>query len=107
MSGSGGGNWPPEGELRCEALRFETQLASPQPAALQLIEEGFVLEVGILPVGALQVLQVVFQGQMVGGLAGGLVARLRECILRGARFQATVLSKDGALVRLRIEPRSA
>ena len=105
MSGSGGGgNWPPENEVPCNRLRFDTQIATPQPDALPALNVGDVLDVGIISIGGAQAVAVSKNRETVGGLAGGMVARLRECILSGHTFKATVLSINGAQVMVRIEP---
>jgi hypothetical protein len=102
--GGGGGSWTETDQVPCSKLKFDTQIATPQPGAIQTIMVGDVLQVGLLPVGGAQVVAVLKNGQLIGGLAGGLVNRLRECLLAGNQFKATVLSINNAQVRVEIEP---
>ena len=51
-----------------------------------------------------QVVAVVNGNTLVGGLAGSLVSRLRDCILAGTNFSAKVLSIRGPVVMVSIEP---
>lgn len=106
MSGSGGsgGGFSPSGSVDCASLRFTTQLATPQPAVVALLSVGAVLQVMLVQNGATYLLQVVFGGQPAGGLLGAMATRLRECILSGQNFEATVTAINAGQVTLRIEP---
>ncbi len=105
MSGSGGGgNWPPDiSEIPCSKLQFTTNISSPQLPAIQSVQVGDILQVDIQPVGGVQAVAVIKNGIVVGGLLGGKVNRLRECLLQGSKFKATVKSVNGALVQVEIE----
>jgi molybdopterin-binding protein len=85
-------------------LRFETQIATPQQGAILTLSQGDVLQVALVPSGGAQVVAVLKNGQLIGGLAGGLVNRLRECLLSGNQFKATVLTINNGQVRVEIEP---
>ena len=102
--GGGGGSWSSEEEIACSRLRFRTQIATPQPGAIGSMRPGLVLDVTVVNMGGVLAVAVSAQGTLVGGLAGGLVNRLRECLLGGTLFKATVLSVNGAQIMLEIEP---
>ena len=97
-SGSGGGASGPE--VSCDRLVINTMLASPRPGAVNRLYSGLVLEVVLL--GGAVVVQ--HGGELVGGLASPLVHRLRACIEGGTVYQARVMAKNEALVRLQVSP---
>jgi hypothetical protein len=105
MSGGGGGGGGGGGSdnVPCEELKFDAQLTSPQPSLVKELSVGQVLDVNIVNVKGQQLLQVLKNGQPVGGLIGSDAARLRECILGGHHFNATVMSINGGQVRVHIE----
>ena len=106
MSGSGGGGFGGFNEpaVACESLVFETQLTSPQEAVIALFDVDDMLQVGLEQAGTSTVVVLSFQGQTAGGIASPHMNRLRECIQAGTRYSATVLSKTGGQVRVRIAP---
>jgi hypothetical protein len=63
-----------------------------------------VLDVQIINVGGAQVVALFKQGNLIGGLAGGLVNKLRECLLAGNNFKATVVTINGGQIMVDIEP---
>src|SRR4051812_40178813 len=108
MSGSGGGGGggravSDEG-IACNLLRFDAQIASPNPAVVPTLAIGEVLDVMLTAGGGLAAVQVLKNGQPVGGLLANLVPRLRECILAGTTYQATVTALNGGQVRVLVEP---
>jgi len=106
MSGSGGGGGGGGGGSDyspCEELKFDAQLTSPQPAVVQTLFVGEILQIDIVSVKGQQILQVLKNAQPAGGLVGGDAGRLRECILGGHQFNATVLSINGGQVRVHVE----
>jgi hypothetical protein len=104
MSGSsGGGGFSENREVDCEDLRFTTQLASPQLEAVEKLSVGQVLQVAIITMNAVQVLVVQVKGATAGSLIGSSASRLRECILKGHRYQATVTGINGGQVTLTVE----
>lgn len=104
MSGSGGGgSWTPDNDVSCSRLRFSTQIATPQPGAILVVYQGDVLDVNVENINGAQAVAVRKSGTLVGGLAGGLVNKLRECLLGGTLFKATVLSINGAQIMVEIE----
>jgi hypothetical protein len=104
MSGSsGGGGFNENTRVDCEDLKFTTQLASPQPAVLPTLSIGQVLQVGIVTIKTTQVLVVQADEQTAGSLVGSSASRLRECILGGHSYKATVTNINGGQVTLVIE----
>jgi len=107
MSGSGGGSFAGGGaqEISCDRLSFETQLSSPKPLVVAGINVGDVLSVAMEQQGAAQVVVVIMHGnQVAGGITSPKMSRLLECMRQGSQYQATVLSKDGGQVTIRISP---
>lgn len=99
MSGSSGGGGGGSGpEVSCERLVINTMLGSPRPGAIDLLFTGQILQVTLLG-GSVVVFN---QGDLVGGLASPLVHRLRACIEEGTVYQAKVVAKNNALVRLQV-----
>lgn len=107
MSGSGGGGGGGGGgdphPSQCETLRFDAQLVSTQPTGVATLKPGDVLDVGLAVLKGQTVVQVLKNGQVVGGLTGPDANRLRGCIEDGHDFKATVLTVNGGQVRVRIE----
>lgn len=104
MSGGGGGGaWDMDYDVSCSRLRFRTQIATPQAGAVQTLREGHVLGVGIMNIDGAQAVAVFKDGTLMGGLAGGLVTKLRECLLGGTFFKATVVTANGGHVVIDID----
>lgn len=106
MSGSGGSGYGGGFEPvdTCDSLFIETQLSSPKDDVIDAINIGDVLDVTIQQAGATTIVVVLHQGQLAGGIAAPQVQRLRECISQGTMYDATVISKSGGQVRVRIKP---
>lgn len=102
-SGGGGGGGIDSREVSCTDLRFTTQLASPQAAVVSTLSPGQVLQVVITTVGTSQVLVVQSGGANAGSLVGTNAIRLRECILAGSKYKATVTAIQSGQVTLQIE----
>lgn len=104
MSGSsgGGGGWFSAPEGTCETLVIDTQLSSPKPAVVTHIQVGDVLQVAVDKAGGTATVVVLRNGEIAGGLAAPLVQRLRQCIEEGTQYNAKVIGKNDALVRVRI-----
>lgn len=107
MSGGGGGGSSGGGEVvsaPCEALRFDAQLTSPQPAVVPTLTRGEVLEVVLTTMKGQVVVQVRKKtGQIAGGLTGPDASRLRQCVEQGHQYKAAILSINGGQVRVRID----
>jgi hypothetical protein len=106
MSGSGGGG---DGgfvatDVACSALSFNTQVATPNPMYVDSIEVGIILAVELLLMGGQQVVAVMRGTDRIGGLAGAAVSRLRDCLVAGTKYRATVTRAHGPHIVLRIEP---
>jgi hypothetical protein len=116
MSGSGGGGGgsrggggarggsPDVGQTPCEALAFETQLSSPKSDVIAGLKVGEVLDVVLKQDGGVQTIQVLRAQKVAGGLTAPDVKRLRECILSGHTYKATVTAVTGGQVKVRINP---
>lgn len=89
----------------CEALSFETQLSSPKEEVVDTLSIGSQLEVTITQSGSTTIVAAMWNGAIAGGIAAPQVQRLRECILGGTRYFATVLSINGGQVRVRVGDR--
>lgn len=106
MSGGGGGGGGGGGrigdETPCERLRFEAQLASPQPAVWTLnVDER--LSVVVNARNNQLVVEVQRNGTVMGGLAGTDASRLRSCLADGHTYVAVVLAVNQGQVRVRVE----
>lgn len=100
--GGGGGGYDPL-PSECETLKFDTQLVSTQPGVVATLKVGEALDVATATLKGQTIVQVLKNGQVVGGLTGLDANRLRQCIEDGHNYKATVLSVNGGQVRVRIE----
>lgn len=91
------------GGVDCSQLRFNTFISSPKPAVLPQLNPGIVLNVDAYKLGATETVAVFWNGTLAGGIVDHS-ARLFQCITNGFMFKATVVSKNGAQVAIRIEP---
>lgn len=109
MSGSGGSGYGSEFEPvdACGSLFIETQLSSPKDDVIDSINVGDILDVTVQQLDVTTVVVVLRQGQLAGGVAAPQVQRLRECIVQGMMYDATVVSKNNGQVRVRIKPKQA
>ena len=108
MSGSsggfGGGVSANDEVIACDILRFETQIASPNPAIVSTLKIGDELLVSIASSSSTQEIQVFTdKGQLVGGLAAIKVQRLRECMLQNHAYKVKVLSVNSGQARVAVE----
>jgi hypothetical protein len=106
MSGSGGGGGgggAGRDDARCDTLKFETQLTSPQPAVVATLRVGEALDVAVVLMKGTVVVQVQKGGQAAGGLTGPDATRLRNCMDQGHQYKATVLNVNGGQVRVSVE----
>lgn len=101
-SGGGGGSFD-RGEIDCVDLKFTTQLASPQPQVVATLAMGQVLDVAVVTVQAVQALVALANGVTVGALVGTHAKRLRECVLSGHVYKATVVKLNGGQVTIEVE----
>lgn len=107
MSGSsgGGGGVVADDQIACNLLRFETRITSPNAAVIVTLTVGMQLAVQVAAGSAAQEIQVVTcEGQIVGGLLHNKAQRLRECLLAGTRYKATVRMINNGQVNVFVEP---
>lgn len=105
--GGGGGYGASDPGTDCQRLRFETTVASPQPAAVAALSVNDELDVVLRP-GSGNVPPVVEIRRRDGTVVGGLIDRVTEvlrCLQEGVSFVAEVLSISGGAVRVEIRPR--
>ena len=104
-SGSSGGSYSGNEDIACELLKFEAQIASPNSAAVATLVISQVLSVVISSTSGVQEVQVqTVTGAVVGGLLANRVQRLRECLLNGTNYKATVTFINLGQVRVYVEP---
>jgi len=102
--GGGGGGSISNEEITCENLKFEAQVASPNPAVVSTLTVNEVLTVTVAAGSGTQEVQVyTAAGHLVGGLLANRVSRLRECILNGTSYTAKVIMINGGQVRVFVE----
>lgn len=101
--GSSGGHGPIIDTAPCESLKLSVQLVSPQPAVVTTLQVNEVLLVDLVSMKGQYVIQVVKNGEAVGGLPSGESASLRNCIKQGHKYKATVLSVSQGQVKVFIE----
>ncbi|MDM0108664.1 hypothetical protein QTH97_27205 [Variovorax sp. J22R24] len=103
-SGGGGGGFVDVGDVACSNLRLQIQIATPDPVGIATVLVGMVLTVTLQHLGGHQVVALFNGATRVGGLAGGQVSRLRDCLAAGTNYSATVQSISGPRVLVNIEP---
>jgi hypothetical protein len=105
MSGSGGGGtWGGGDDTQCDRLRFEAQIATPQSGVLPKITERDVLIVELRMENNTPIVILKKGELLIGGLAGGMIQKLRECLLKNVPFKATIKKIDGAQITVFVEP---
>ena len=120
MSGSGGGggggaggptggSWaPPDSQIDCANLRFETPLSSPNPTVVAQIAVGEVADVELVNPQPDVTVVGVLRRNPPQDVIGTITTRLREllrCIQGGTDYQAEILEISGGVVRVKVEPR--
>ncbi|WP_071813665.1 MULTISPECIES: hypothetical protein [Pantoea] len=99
MSGSGGGISGSDILTPCDNLKFTTDLASPKAAAMSL-EIGDILEITLNG----DALVVMYDGEIVGGIACKESSRLRFCLSQGNSYKASVLTKNLGQIKISVYP---
>lgn len=110
MSGSSPRPGPPPGPVGdnsdgpdCPDLAFSTTIASPVPDEVDSLEEGDTLDVDLVERGGVTIIGVMrSDGTVIGSVASGPIAQLRECLQRGFTYGAEVDSVEGGAVTVRI-----
>ncbi|MDH1902106.1 hypothetical protein N5D67_07300 [Comamonas aquatica] len=104
-SGGGGGGIVENDQIACNLLRFETRITSPNAAIIGLLSVGAQLHIQIAAGSIAQEIQVVtHSGQIVGGLLHIRAQRLRECLLAGTNYKATVRALNNGQIEVFVEP---
>jgi hypothetical protein len=105
MSGSGNSGYSGgfEEVSSCENLSITTQISSPKQEVVSNISPGDVLIVEIQNINGSPVVVVVHNGLFIGGLAHPSIAKIRECIEKGYRFVARVLSNSGGQIKVQVQ----
>ena len=103
MSGIGdsSGGDASQSNTPCSGLVINTLVTSPQEDAIKAVAVGDMLEVTLSEDGA-TVVVLNLNGAVAGGLTSPLLQRLRECIVAGTQYQARVVARNDALVRVRV-----
>jgi len=108
--GSGGGGGPiglgPGGATddgtACDRLRFDTMLASPDPAVIERLSLGDILDLEIRGQGVAALARTAG-----GGIAGWIIERLPQllrCLQADNTFEAKVKSVQGGAVLVQVHP---
>jgi hypothetical protein len=88
----------------CGTIKFETDLASPQPNVVYTLSVGDVLAVELDTTGARVVVAAVTQLGVTAGSIATRAAQLIRCIRAGYSYAAEVLEINGGIVRVRVAP---
>lgn len=106
MTGSSGSSFSDytSNDTSCDTLVLDTQLASPKEDVIGQFDIGDVLEVVSNGLNGLSTVQVLWQGQVAGGVASPNVQKLLSCIQQGTIYTAQVTQKIGGQVKVRISP---
>lgn len=99
-SGSGAGG---DAGLDCALLRFDAFLSSVDPAVLQTVSKGDVLDVELRMTPTRVLVAVTPDGQPLGAITRK-VRELLRCIQQQVRYQATVNYISGGDVEVTIAP---
>jgi len=105
MSGSGGGGFGGGGEteISCSSLRIDATISSPKEDVVNKLKAGDFLTVELESQMGTQLVVLKSGGQKAGGITSPNMPRLRACIESGTVFGATVVSRTGAQVQVRIQ----
>lgn len=104
MSGSDASFGDSAADVSCESLIIETYLGSPKPAVVATLKAQQVLAVELRHFQGIYVVVALSGDDIAGGLASPRAARLRDCLIRGFKYKATVLEIADGEVKVRITP---
>lgn len=88
----------------CDQLTFTAQLASPKEDIVAQLKVDDRLDVAFGEQHGQAVVQVLWNGQVAGGIAAQQVQRLRQCLTGGTMYSARVLSINNGQVRVSVFP---
>lgn len=100
--GPGGGFGPSDDHTPCDQLRFQTSIASPQPAADNLAV-GDVLRV-VLGSGPPMAIDLIDGSDNVVGSLITRIADLLRCIQDGFSYEAEVKQMNGGNIQIEVRP---
>jgi hypothetical protein len=106
MSGSSNPFAPRSGtaDLSCLSLDFQTQLSSPKEDVVDRINVGDAMEVVLNTINSFSTVEVLWRGELAGGIASPEIQKLQRCLSDGVIYVATVIDKSGGEIRIRIVP---
>ncbi len=100
-SGSGGGGGFSQEKKDCNSLTIRTQISSPQPKVVSLLNIDDILNLVLMPpVGPVQV--VTQSGQVAGAVSSADLPELIQCMVNNHVFIAKVTSINGGYCQILI-----
>jgi len=96
-SGGSGGQ-----SIDCSNFSFETHIHSPVQDEVDKLSMGDILSVELAFIGAIEVVQILNNGNVVGGIVDRGPS-LKQCLRDGFEFQAIVRSISGAAVKIFVQ----
>jgi hypothetical protein len=92
---------PPTSFDKCEAIRFETVLMSPQAPVLAKLIVGQILLLELSTQQERPIVKVVTdRGETAGTVTSTYLTQIIECLERGHKYVAEVLGLDGGACRV-------
>lgn len=88
----------------CGTIRFETDLASPQPTVVATLAIGDMLDISLDTTGPRVVVAAVTASGETAGSIATRAAQLIRCIRDGHSYTAEVLEITGGVVPVRVAP---
>lgn len=91
-------------DASCLTLELDTQLSSPKEDIVDRIQLGDALEVVLNATQTFSTVEVLWRGELAGGVASPEIQKLQSCLGEGVIYVAEVIEKSGGEVRIRIYP---
>lgn len=101
-SGSGGGPAGPESDDPCSRLSFSAFVSSPDPAIVDGLSVGDVLDVVLTDSGGVPLVELRVGGGSVAGTLTTNLPQLLVCLEAGRAYVADVRSVSGGAVQVRV-----
>jgi len=95
MSGSSSGGSSPPTAQPCRDLEILTTLNSPDPQVLKKLKANDCLTVKAHAVGKQKVLAAFHGNDVAGAITDAMASRFLECLAKGSKYKATVISIKG------------